>query len=129
MAVNDIVPAAGEYLEDTLAAASPDLLRTMIREFAQRMMDAEVEQLCGAGYGEIRGPGSNEEISNEYAADLCRRGDPGKVSGIFSAARRIYQPAHRSCGALTSEQVSGVYGGPHPRLTGRGRQSRCDLPP
>jgi putative transposase len=53
VAVNDIVPAAGEYLEDTLAAASPDLLRTMIREFAQRMMDAEVEQLCGAGYGEV----------------------------------------------------------------------------
>jgi hypothetical protein len=36
VAVNDIVPAAGEYFEDTLAAASPDLLRTMIREFAQR---------------------------------------------------------------------------------------------
>ncbi|GIH73301.1 hypothetical protein Mth01_55540 [Sphaerimonospora thailandensis] len=53
MAVNDIVPAVGEYFEDTLAAASPDLLRTMIREFAQRMMDAEVEQICGAGYGEI----------------------------------------------------------------------------
>ena len=54
VAVNDIVPAAGEYLEDTLAAASPDLLRTMIREFAQRMMDAEVEQLCGAGCVELR---------------------------------------------------------------------------
>jgi putative transposase len=53
VAVNDIVPAAGEYLEDTLAAASPDLLRTMVREFAQRMMDAEVEQICGAGYGEV----------------------------------------------------------------------------
>src|SRR5258708_18152963 len=25
----------------------------MIRGFAQRMMDAEVEQLCGAGYGEV----------------------------------------------------------------------------
>lgn len=48
MAVNDIVPAAGEYFEDILAAASPDLLRTMIREFAQRMMGAEVEQICGA---------------------------------------------------------------------------------
>ncbi|GAB3910674.1 IS256 family transposase [Microbispora bryophytorum] len=46
-------PPAGEYFEDTLAAASPDLLRTMIREFAQRMMDAEVEQICGAGYGEV----------------------------------------------------------------------------
>ncbi|WP_443078991.1 IS256 family transposase [Streptosporangium sp. NBC_01495] len=48
-----MVPATGEYFDDTLAAASPDLLRTMIREFAQRMMDAEVEQLCGAGYGEV----------------------------------------------------------------------------
>ncbi|MCC5575736.1 IS256 family transposase [Microtetraspora sp. AC03309] len=48
-----MVPAAGEYFEDTLAAASPDLLKTMIREFAQRMMDAEVEQICGAGYGEV----------------------------------------------------------------------------
>ncbi|WP_396992216.1 IS256 family transposase [Nonomuraea phyllanthi] len=66
MAVNDIVPAAGEYLEDTLAAASPDLLRTMIREFAQRMMDAEVEQLCGAGYGEV----SSERVNtrNGYRA-------------------------------------------------------------
>nr|WP_281178589.1 transposase [Streptosporangium amethystogenes] len=54
-----MVPAAGEYFDDTLAAASPDLLRTMIREFAQRMMDAEVEQLCGAGYGEI----SNERVN------------------------------------------------------------------
>ncbi|WP_449290163.1 IS256 family transposase [Nonomuraea purpurea] len=61
-----MVPAAGEYLEDTLAAASPDLLRTMIREFAQRMMDAEVEQLCGAGYGEI----SSERVNtrNGYRA-------------------------------------------------------------
>jgi len=53
VAVNDIVPVVGEDFEQTLAAASPDLLRTMIREMAQRMMDAEVEQLCGAGYGEV----------------------------------------------------------------------------
>src|SRR5215469_9622472 len=39
--------------EETLASASPDLLREMIKGFAQRMMDAEVEQLCGAGYGEV----------------------------------------------------------------------------
>ncbi|MFC4010861.1 transposase [Nonomuraea purpurea] len=61
-----MVPAAGEYLEDTLAAASPDLLRTMIREFAQRMMDAEVEQLRGAGYGEISGERVNTR--NGYRA-------------------------------------------------------------
>jgi len=53
MAVSDIVPVAGARFEDTLASASPDLLREMIRGFAQKMMDAEVEGLCGAGYGEV----------------------------------------------------------------------------
>ena len=53
MAVGDIVPVDGEMFEDTLVSASPDLLRTMIRQMAQRMMDAEVEQVCGAGYGEV----------------------------------------------------------------------------
>ncbi len=53
MAAGDIVPVAGEMFEQTLASASPDVLRAMVREFAQRMMDAEVEVRCGAGYGEV----------------------------------------------------------------------------
>ena len=53
MAVGDIVPVSGESFEQTLASASPDMLREMIRGFAQRMMDAEVEVRCGAGYGEV----------------------------------------------------------------------------
>jgi transposase-like protein len=53
MAVSDIVPVPGTRFEDTLESASPDLLREMIRGFAQRMMDAEVEGICGAGYGEV----------------------------------------------------------------------------
>jgi transposase-like protein len=53
VAVNDIVPVVAEEFEETLASASPDLLREMIRQMAQRMMDAEVEQVCGAGYGEV----------------------------------------------------------------------------
>ena len=48
MAVGDIVPVPGARFEDTLESASPDLLREMIRGFAQRMMDAEVE-------GRVRG--------------------------------------------------------------------------
>jgi hypothetical protein len=47
------VPVPGGRFEDTLASASPDLLREMIRGFAQRMMDTEVAALCGAGYGEV----------------------------------------------------------------------------
>jgi putative transposase len=53
VAVGDIVPVPGVRFEDTLASASPDLLREMIKGFAQRMMDAEVEGICGAGYGEV----------------------------------------------------------------------------
>jgi putative transposase len=53
VAVGDIVPVPGAPFEETLASASPDLLREMVKGFAQRMMDADVEQLCGAGYGEV----------------------------------------------------------------------------
>jgi putative transposase len=53
VAAGDIVPVAGTQFEETLASASPDLLREMIKGFAQRMMDAEVEGICGAGYGEV----------------------------------------------------------------------------
>jgi putative transposase len=53
VAVGDIVPVNGAQFEETLAAASPDVLREMVRQFAQRMMDAEVEVSCGAAYGEV----------------------------------------------------------------------------
>jgi putative transposase len=53
VAAGDIVPVPGDSFEQTLASASPDVLREMIRGFAQRMMDAEVEVACGAGYGKV----------------------------------------------------------------------------
>jgi transposase-like protein len=53
VAVGDIVPVGGAQFEETLASAGPDVLREMIREFAQRMMDADVEVRCNAGYGEV----------------------------------------------------------------------------
>jgi putative transposase len=53
VAVGDIVPVPGAQFEETLASASPDLLREMVRGFAQRMMDADVEVRCGAGYGQV----------------------------------------------------------------------------
>ena len=53
MPVGDIVAVPGRPLKETLTSASPDLLREMIKGFAQRMMDAEVEHLCGAGCGEV----------------------------------------------------------------------------
>ena len=53
MAARDIVPVPGARFEETLASASPDVLREMVRGFAQRMMDADVEVRCNAGYGEV----------------------------------------------------------------------------
>src|SRR5439155_24814992 len=53
VAAGDIVPVPGVQFEETLAVASPDVLREMIRAFAQKVMDAEAEVACGAGYGEV----------------------------------------------------------------------------
>jgi putative transposase len=41
-----------QLLEQHLADASPDLLREMIAMFANAMMSAQADQVCGAGYGE-----------------------------------------------------------------------------
>jgi hypothetical protein len=45
------VPAPGERFEDKLASAVLDMLREMIKGFAQAMMDAEVEQPLWARRG------------------------------------------------------------------------------
>src|ERR671928_317191 len=51
MAVPHSVDPA-QLLEQHLADASPDLLREMIAIFANAMMSAQADQLCGAEYGE-----------------------------------------------------------------------------
>jgi transposase-like protein len=53
VAARDIVPVVSDRFEQTLESASPDVLREMIRGFAQKMMDAEIEVRCNAGYGEV----------------------------------------------------------------------------
>jgi putative transposase len=40
------------WLHEQLDQASPDLLRGMVRSFAQALMSAEADAVCGAGYGE-----------------------------------------------------------------------------
>ena len=86
MAAGDIVPVPGAQFEETLASASPDLLRDMIRAFAQ-MMDGEVEQLCGAGYGEVSPDRVNSR--NGY-----RRRDWDTRAGTIELA--IPKPRHGS---------------------------------
>lgn len=40
------------WLRKQLEEASPDLLRAMVQDFAEGLMGAEADALCGAAYGE-----------------------------------------------------------------------------
>ena len=46
--------------EDNLAAASPDLLRAMVKTFADALMYAEADALCNAEYGQV----SDERVNH-----------------------------------------------------------------
>ncbi len=50
MTAVDSLPFAAA-LEENLASASPDMLRAMVALFAQQLMGAEADALCGAAYG------------------------------------------------------------------------------
>src|SRR5216117_1396776 len=52
------------WLRKQLEQASPDLLRAMVQEFAEALMGAEADALCGAGYRE-RSP-ERVNIRNGY---------------------------------------------------------------
>jgi transposase-like protein len=52
------------WLRKQLEQASPDLLRSMVQDFAEALMSAEADALCGAGYGE-RSP-ERVNIRNGY---------------------------------------------------------------
>jgi hypothetical protein len=94
VAAGDIVPVPGAQFEETLASASPDVLRAMIREFAQRMMDADVEVACNAGYGEVTPDRVNSRngyrrlvhIGDGEAAQAGLHGSQAPSAGFSSGA-------------------------------------------
>jgi mutator family transposase len=51
MAAGPSIDVTG-WLEEQLAQASQDLLRSMVQTFAEALMGAETDAVCGAGYGE-----------------------------------------------------------------------------
>ena len=73
------------WLRKQLEEASPDLLRAMVQEFAEALMGAEADALCGAGYGE-RSP---ERVNRRNGYRERRLGHAGR----HDRARRS-----RSCG-------------------------------
>jgi putative transposase len=58
MAAGPSIDVSG-WLEEQLAQASPDLLRAMVATFAEALMGAEADAVCGAGYGERSGERTN----------------------------------------------------------------------
>jgi putative transposase len=58
MAVSPTVTDA-EGLGKELMAASPDLLGSMVKAFAEALMGAEVDGICGADYGEVSADRTN----------------------------------------------------------------------
>ena len=50
MTAPDSIDPTG-WLDDQLASARPDLLRTMVKTFADAVMSAEADQVCNADYG------------------------------------------------------------------------------
>ena len=55
-----------QLLQEHLASASPDLVREMIATFANAMMSAQADQVCGADYGQRSEARSNQR--NGYRA-------------------------------------------------------------
>jgi putative transposase len=51
MAAGPSIDVSG-WLQEQLAQASPDLLRAMVQSFAEALMGAEADAVCGAAYGE-----------------------------------------------------------------------------
>ena len=52
------------WMAEQLSQASPDLLRQMVQIFAEALMSADADAVCGAGYGQ-RSP-DRRNIRNGY---------------------------------------------------------------
>jgi putative transposase len=72
-----------EWLRKQLEQASPDLLRAMVQAFAEALMGAEADALCGAPYGE-RSP-ARGNIRNGYR----ERGSDTRVGTIELAIPKL----------------------------------------
>ena len=98
MAVGDIVPVPGTRFEDTLESASPDLLREMIRGFAQRMM---VRRSRGRVRGRVWG-------GRHRAGELPQRLPAGRSAAGPAAARRLPAGHRRRDRAVAASSPAAV---------------------
>jgi transposase-like protein len=71
MAAPESVDAAG-LLRQQLESASPDLLRAMVKTFADALMSAEADAVCGAPYGQRSEQWVNLECSRSCRHSVTR---------------------------------------------------------
>jgi putative transposase len=87
MAAGPSIDVSG-WLEEQLAQASPDLLRSMVQTFAEALMGAEADAVCGAAYGERSSERAN--IRNGYR----RRGWDTRAGSIDLAIPKLRQGSY-----------------------------------
>lgn len=87
MAAGPSIDVSG-WLEEQLAQASPDLLRAMVTRFAEALMSAEADAVCGAGYGERSDERTNTR--NGYR----RRGWDTRAGSIDLAIPKLRQGSY-----------------------------------
>ena len=87
MTANTSIDLTG-FLDEHLAQASPDLLRSMLKTFAEALMGAEAEAICGAGYN-ARSP----ERTNHRNGYRERRWDT-RAGSIDLAVPRLRQGSY-----------------------------------
>jgi putative transposase len=77
-----------EWLRNTLETDGSDVLREMVREFAERLMAAEVDARCGAAWGDVTPERTNHR--NGYR----RRGFDTRVGSIEVAIPKLRQGSY-----------------------------------
>ena len=87
MAAHDSVDAAG-FLREQLESASPDLLRAMVKSFADALMSAEADAVCGAPYGQ-----RSEERTNRRNGYRAREWDT-RVGTVELAVPKLRQGSY-----------------------------------
>ena len=103
------------WMVEQLSQASPDLLRQMVQTFAEALMSADADAVCGAGYGQRSPDRSNTRNGYRHrgwAAGAASSGRvrPGQRGGHLLSARGVYAAdgeAGRAAGHHPAQQVPG----------------------
>lgn len=87
MAASDSVNPV-ELVREQLASASPDLLQAMVKTFAEALMSAEADAICGAPYGQ-----RSEERTNQRNGYRAREWDT-RVGTVELAIPKLRQGSY-----------------------------------